>query len=140
MTQGKLFLAMLTLCAVSWAWADDDKPVFPKGTFVYPGSERTGLTAGSAFEQYPMTTKDGFDRVVAFYEKTAGARLKRDNPRSVELQGSDRFLFHDSKDRPVQMRVFVHTAEHYFLTLVISRAQGEELTHIILVLTDRKAR
>ena len=87
-----------------------------------------------------MTTKDGFDKVVAFYEKTAGAKLKRDDPGSVELQGTDRFLFNDSKDRPVQMRVFVHTAENYFLTLVISRAKGEELTHIVLVLTDRKAK
>jgi hypothetical protein len=39
----------------------------------------------------------------------------------------------DSKDRPVSMLTFVHYGDDFHLTLVISRAKNESLTHITMV-------
>jgi hypothetical protein len=67
-----------------------------------------------------LTTPDGFEDVVRFYEKKTAEIAQ---PRAVTSQS-------DSKDRPIALRVFsVHKAETT-TTLVISRAVTEKETHI----------
>ena len=67
-----------------------------------------------------LTTPDGFDDVIKFYEKKTAETAQ---PRAVTSQS-------DSKDRSIALRVFsVHRAEAT-TTLVISRAAAEKDTHI----------
>jgi hypothetical protein len=104
----------------------------PDVKFHYPGSKSTGITAPDLLN-LRFTTPDGFEKVVRFYQKAVGESLSVEAPGSVRMQGTDRFLIDDSRDRSAQVRIFVHDARTYALTLVISRVRGEELTHIAVV-------
>lgn len=127
------------LCFMSAAWANADKAEGPGGKFVYPDAEKTGLFGGRIIN-LGMNTKDGFDKVIAFYEKATGEKLQVKTAGASSLRGEDRVLIDASRHRTMQVRVFVHTAEKYFLTVVISRAKGEDFTHITLVFCERDAK
>ena len=77
-----------------------------------------------------LTTTDPIDKVIAFYSEkfnakqaVAGDDIKDSDAKSVSTQD-------DSHGRPVTLRVFVVNKARTSTTLVISRAEGEEETHI----------
>src|SRR5262245_47033569 len=109
--------------------------------FRYPGSEKfgVGLLAPNLENRWFVTTDD-FGKVIKFYEKATGENLSVEVPGEVVMRATDRFLIDDSKHRPVQLRLFVHDAEQYSLTIAISRAQGENLTHIALVFRSKASK
>ena len=67
-----------------------------------------------------LTTPDGFDQVVRFYEEKTAATAQ---PRAVTTQD-------DSTGRPVALRVLAVQKAETSTTIVISRAEGEKATHI----------
>ena len=94
----------------------------------YPGSDHLGGPSMSDAGIPPMqaikckailTTPDPADKVVAFYVE----KLKKDAAKTIASQD-------DSKGRPLTLRVFVVNKADTSTTLVISRAEGEEETHI----------
>ncbi len=134
-----LGLSLLVFCAASAGWADEKKPASRGAKFVYPGAnETTGIRARNV-EYLRFATKDGFEKVIDFYEKATGEKLRVGKPGTVSLR-TNRVLIDDSKGRPVQERVFVHFAPEYYLTVVISRAKDEDRTHIALVFREREAK
>jgi hypothetical protein len=87
-----------------------------------------------------MRTKDGFDKVVEFYEQALGGNLRLRKPGAVKMVGTSTFVLDDSHQRPLQLRVFVHHAKDYSVTIVISRAKDEALTHIVMVCREMDKR
>jgi hypothetical protein len=67
-----------------------------------------------------LTTPDAFDDVVRFYEKKTADVAQ---PRAVTSQS-------DSKDRAVALRIIAVHKTTTTTTLVISRGEGEKVTHI----------
>jgi hypothetical protein len=74
--------------------------------------------------------------VVQHYERLIGGRLDIDTPGTSVMVGTNKFVIDDSKDRPVQVRVFVHYAEKHLVTVVVSRAKGEKETHVAIVVKE----
>jgi hypothetical protein len=88
------------------------------------------------------------DKVVAFYEKKTGEKLAPDQPGGNGIGGENGVggkvvearVFQDdsvqpaarSEPRPVVVRILVQRAKDYDLTLVVSRAKGEDHTHVAL--------
>jgi hypothetical protein len=81
-----------------------------------------------------LTSADPVEKVVAFYSKKlgitqsngprdAGSEVKVAEARSVSAQD-------DSQGRPLRLRVIVVNQAESSTTLVISRAEGEQETHI----------
>lgn len=136
MAHPRLGLAIV-VAAVASLWAYEKKPANQGEKFIYPNAERTGLLGGKILN-LRMDTKDSFDKVIEFYEVATKEKLRVDDAGSAELRGVDRILIDDSKDRPLQARIFVHHAKKYFLTIVISRAKEEKRTHIALVFKERE--
>lgn len=109
----------------------------------YPGSQMLGgasMSDGgnpnvpSLKCQAILTTPDSVEKVAAFYAKqlndsrTAGAQkdaggVKGTNAKSVSTQD-------DSQGRPVRIRILVVNKAETSTTLVISRAEDEQETHI----------
>jgi hypothetical protein len=107
----------------------------------YPGSKMPGgatMSDGgvplvqSVKFQAILTTADPVEKVIAFYAEKLGtprspgpedARAKGADAKSVSTQD-------DSRGRPVALRVIVVNKAESSTTLVISRAEGEEETHI----------
>jgi hypothetical protein len=115
------------------SWGDDKEPKYEAEKFRYPNAEKEaggGILAPN-LESQIMITKDDFKKVVKHYEKVLGDNLSGGSP--VTLSGTSKFIVNDSKDRPVEVLVYVHQAENYSLTLVISRAKEEKMTHIALI-------
>jgi hypothetical protein len=115
------------------SWGDDKEPKHEAEKFRYPNAEKEGGGGILApnLESQIMITKDDFKKVVKHYEKVLGDNLSAGSP--VTLSGTSKFIVNDSKDRPVEVLVYVHQAENYSLTLVISRAKEEKMTHIALI-------
>ncbi len=115
------------------SWGDDEKPKYEAEKYRYPNAEKEGGGGILApnLESQIMITKDDFKKVVKHYEKVLGDNLSAGAP--VTMIGTSKFIVDDSKDRPVNALVYVHQAENYSLTLVISRAKEEKMTHIALV-------
>jgi len=108
------------------------EPGFLGAKYRYPKGETwTGLSAPDV-EALRQITRDDFEKVSKHYEQILGNAFRTGRQEGILIVGSN-FLIEDSKDRPVQMRVFVHCGDDHQLTLVISRANGESLTHIAIV-------
>jgi hypothetical protein len=128
------------------AQADSPEQMTLLGTLAewkYPGSNLPGgatmSDGGNAQEQSVkckavLTTPDPIEKVIAYYTEKFGtgespdrqagkAEVKKGEARSVSVQD-------DSQDRPVMLRVFVVNKADTSTALVISRAQGENETHI----------
>jgi hypothetical protein len=120
------------------SWGDDKEPKYEAEKFRYPNAEKEGGGGILApnLESQIMITKDDFKKVVKHYEKVLGDNLSAGSP--VTLSGTSKFIVNDSKDRPVEVLVYVHQAENYSLTLVISRAKEEKMTHIALIYRSNK--
>jgi hypothetical protein len=124
------------------SWGDDKEPKYEAEKFRYPNAEKEGGGGILApdLESQVMITKDDFKKVVKHYEKVVGDNLSADG--RVSLIGTTKFIVNDSKDdgkdRPVKLLVYVHQAENYSLTLVISRANEEKMTHIALIYRSNK--
>ncbi len=92
------------------------------------GAVNTFLSHASA----SMTTRDSLDDVVKYYEKKTGCSLTpapfSGYGRSVD--GMTNIFEDDSKSRPLTLRIFQQHTKVYSLTLVISRGEGEKLTHV----------
>ena len=108
----------------------------------YPGSKELGSGQGAGGFHAMLTTTDGLDKVESFYERKTGQKLKPDQAGGHGIGGGEgeaHVLQDDSIQpgvkggpRPVVVRVFVQRAKGHNLTLVISRAKGEDDTHIAL--------
>ena len=140
-------LSLAGLLATSAAQPPAEQPEQPGVTLLgtlsdrmYPGSQVAGgatvTDAGHPREQAVtmktvLTTPDPFEKVVAFYsnklsldDAPAGdADSKNDDPKSVTVQD-------DSENRPLSLRVITVNKLDSTTTLVISRAKGEDQTHI----------
>ena len=135
--------ALVLLLGLSFpSWGDDEKPKYEAEKFRYPNAEKEGgggLLAPN-LESQIMITKDDFKKVVKHYEGVLGDKLAAAN--RVTWHGTNKFIVNDSKDdgtdRPVKILIYVHQAENYSLTLVISRAKEEKMTHIALVYRSNK--
>ena len=111
------------------------------GEWAYPGTLATGKKSkGASISdggnprvqsvkcEAVLTTTDPIAKVIKYYSDKfepaakAGAAAEAD-PKSVLSRD-------DSEGRPVTVRVFMVNREETSTTLVISRAQGEEETHI----------
>ena len=89
-----------------------------------------------------LATTDALDKVEAFYEKKTGEKLKPDQAggRGIGGGAGEAHVFQDdsvqpgakSEPRPVVVRILVNRTKGHDLTLVISRAKGEDHTHIAL--------
>jgi hypothetical protein len=126
--------ALVLLLGLSFpSWGDDEKPKYEAEKYRYPNAEKEGGGGILApnLESQIMITKDDFKKVVKHYEKVLGDKLATGAP--VAMMGTSKFIVDDSKDRPVKVLVYVHQAENYSLSLVISRANEEKMTHIALV-------
>ena len=73
-----------------------------------------------------LTTPDPIEKVIAFYAD----KFKQAEPGAPKAEGKSVTIQDDSKGRPITLRVFVVNKADTSTTLVISRAQGEEKTHI----------
>lgn len=140
---------LLILGAVAWigvavaqkeAKAGGDKPAFEG--WKYPGAKELWSGQGAGGFYAILATTDGLDKVEAFYEKKTGEKLKPDQAGGHGIGGSagEARVFQDDSiqpgvragPRPVVVRVLVQRAKGHDLTLVISRAKGEDHTHIAL--------
>jgi hypothetical protein len=136
------------------AWADKDahpEGIPLLGTIVqwrYPDAKilldgSTRATGGPAVLGVPsnrfegvMTTPDPVEKVARFYTEKLAA-LPVPVPAEPEAKAKDpepKVVFEqdDSKGRPIQVRVFVVNQRGVATTLVVSRGDGEKVTHIAL--------
>lgn len=116
------------------------------------GSGGAGVGRTSQYH-HMMDTHDSFKDVAKYYEKKFGVpltgngptseRVKRFQARQERLEPGERFLGigqtnngsstviqEDSARRPVKLMVFVQHRGSSSITLVISRGEGEDRTHI----------
>jgi hypothetical protein len=117
-----------------------DKPGFER--WKYPGAKELGSDQGAGGFHAMLATTDDLDKVVAFYEKKTGEKLKADQPGGHGIgggEGESRAFQDDSvqpgvkaEQRPVVVRILVQRAKSYDLTLVITKAKGEDHTHVAL--------
>jgi hypothetical protein len=121
------------------AKAAADKPDFEG--WKYPGAKNVGSGEGAGGHHAMLATTDGLDKVLAFYEKKVGEKLTPDAPGGSGIGGGDgkAEVFQDDsvqpgtkEARPVVVRILVRRMKEYDLTLVISRAKGEDYTHVAL--------
>jgi hypothetical protein len=113
----------------------------------YPGAKERASGGIGNCEHALLTTNDDLDQVVAYYEKKTGQKLSPDAPGGSgggSGPNDDLHVFHDDSvqpdgttARPVVVRVFTQRAKRYDVTLVISRAKGEEHTHVSLTYTQK---
>jgi hypothetical protein len=142
---------LLMLGAVAWLGVAEaqkdtpteaaaDKPDFEAWT--YPGAKELGSGQGAGGFYAMLATTDGLNKVEAFYEKKTREKLKPDQAGGHGIgggAGEARVFLDDSvqpgakkAERPVVVRVLVQQTKTYDLTLVITRAKGEDYTHIAL--------
>jgi len=130
--------ALIFLLGLSFpSWGDDKEPKYEAEKYRYPNAEKEGGGGILApdLESQVMITKDDFETVVKHYEKVLGDKVPPDA--RVSSIGTTKFIVSDSKDdgkdRPVKVLILVHQERTYSLTLVISRAKEEKMTHIAMV-------
>jgi hypothetical protein len=135
------------LVAVVWigiAPAQKNDPAKKLDDWKYP--EATLVSSGGVGDanHLLLVTKDPLEKVAAFYGKKVGQKLSNkpgDPPGGSGVSGGTNGLtfFQDDsaepgsgpiKRRPVTVRIFVEHSKDHDLTLVISRGDAEEQTHI----------
>lgn len=123
----------------------------------YPGAKVVSSGRGSSptvsQSHAIMLTEDKFEKVVKYYEEMLGTAATVTGPGFVEKPvepGEGRVssgkarddtgsvVQEDSAGRPVKLRVFVRNRESTSTSLVISRAEGEDQTHIAWSLFHRQ--
>ena len=141
--------SLLALGAAAWsgaASAQKDAPAKAADAagfnrWKYPGAKELGGGQGAGGHHAVLITADGLDKVVAFYEKKTGEKLTPDAAGGHGIGGGpgEAHVFQDDSvqpggkaERPVVVRVLVQRAKGHDLTLVLSRAKGEDHTHIAL--------
>jgi hypothetical protein len=106
------------------------------GDWRYPesspmGSHSSGTGSPTQANAY-MRTRDDLETVVRYYEKKTGLSL---TPGEIthyarSADGTTNIFDDDSKDRPLTLRIFEQHTKANSVMLVISRANGETMTHI----------
>jgi hypothetical protein len=142
-------LTVVSMLSVSANWAgiavgeNDDVPKVKFDGWKYTGATELGTgPVGPGGHYAVLATTDGLDKVVAFYEKKTGEKLTTDSPGGQASRGGaeEAWACLDDSVQPgvkhemrlVTVRVFVQRKKEYYVTLVISRAKGEDHTHISL--------
>jgi hypothetical protein len=139
-------LAILAVATVAGRASQDDKQ--ERGTSLlqtlakwkYPGSTMLGgatmSDGGNPHLQSVkckaiLTTPDPIDKVIAYYSEKYTTPAKRDLAADIaESDAKSVSTQDDSQDRPVTLRVIMVNKATSSTTLVISRANGENETHI----------
>ncbi len=131
------------------AGADEKDPVTRAAAeFDYPDAASKLSTKAGPIRQTTLTTADGFDRVLRWYGRKLGATWPEpavSNGAAVQpAPGRWTVLAHDStqkargaRPRPVRVSTLVRDAKGYCLTLAVTRADGEDETHIIVTYVAR---
>jgi hypothetical protein len=129
---GVAVLSLVGLCLHGVA-ANNDKPAKPIDKYLYPHSEDAspGVLAGKIYS-VRMTTPHDFEKVIAFYEKQTGASLAVKEAGAVTGSADGVSVIDDSRDRPLTMRVLVKDIGSGWLTVIISRAKDDKVTHLVL--------
>lgn len=146
-----LVMGATSFCSVAVAQKEEppktgaEKPRFED--WKYPKAKELSSGQGAGGSHAVLTTTDDLDKVIAFYEKKTGQTLKVDQPGGQSISGGagEARLFQDdsiqpgikSEPRPVVVRILVQRATSYDLTLVISKAKGEDYTHIAMTYFSR---
>jgi hypothetical protein len=132
-------VACLASLSVREVAGQEKKTADPLEPYRYPKAEG-GRGAAQANTLYceRLTSSDDFEKVAAFYQKTAGADLGALTPDSVQTNGSGQASIDDSSKRSVSLRTWVQHTDSYSLTVVVSRTKDENVTHIILSYLKRK--
>lgn len=141
-----LSLGIVSLVAATWvglALAQNQDSASRLGGWKYPGAKQLGSGSGAGGDFMVQATTDSIDKVKAFYGKKVGQKLspdRTDPPGGMGLYGRDGELsvFQDdsvqpgpkAELRPVVVCIFVQRTKDHYLTLVITRAKGEDQTHI----------
>jgi hypothetical protein len=122
------------------AAAQRDGAANPVDGWKYPGATLRAAGSGSKGGFMLLATTDPVDKVLAFYGKKVGAQLTEQPPGGTGLTGRDGevSVFQDDSIqpgakgelRPVAVHIVVQRTNDHYLALVISRAKGEDQTHI----------
>jgi hypothetical protein len=146
---GASLLALAAGLAAPQALAQKGRRVPTPGfrALCYPSRVEAGSgQGGSGHGHARFVTADDLGQVTAFYEQATGERLTPEEPaagEASEVGAGSRFFCDDSaeppvpgsRERPRRLVVVRFLAKHtaaYDLTLVISRAEGERFTHVVL--------
>jgi len=119
--------------------------------FVYPGAEKFELDReGALMYQAKFTTTDSPVTVAAWYGKTLGFKGREGISFNPGAQTGIRLSVADDsrqpgKDasavgepRPLFLKVFVKKTNDIVVVAVVSRAEGEKVTHVTLTFLDNK--
>lgn len=120
------------LTGVPTTKADEEtKSLYEK--FRYPNREKgdSGIEGGN-YDMTRMTTKDDFDKVVQHYEKVIGGQLSIEKG-SGAVVGGGRYVIDHSVEGSAEIRIFIHHADKYIVTIIVTRAKEEKLTQISVV-------
>jgi hypothetical protein len=151
MRRVSLFIA-LSLALFCWnaisAIAKEGEPVTLIGTIVkwrYPDAEISNSemsdaattdasgkrTVPSTLLKTTMTTPDSVQKVIAFYEDLLKRDAAKDSRLGIGTTVGRSVVFSDeSEGRPFEFHLIVVNFENTATTLVITRGENEELTHI----------
>src|SRR4051812_38670203 len=113
--------------------APSDLTPFDPAAWVYPGTKPYAGTSGGGGSlkarhvHYSMkqTTPDAYETVLAHYQRLVGTTERNFTSTYIDVHV-------DSTDRPVKLAVVERRWTYGIVTVVISRADAEDLTHIVL--------
>ncbi len=150
-----LTIGVLSLIAMVVASASADEP--PTATakaasaWEYPGGKNSMSSEVGPLYNSVRTTTDDLASVVAHYDKKLGTRIAVDKPEAGAAEGGSgkqTAVYQDSlqpsgdakkpQARDVTVLLASQNTRAYCLTLVISRAKGENHTHIALTYVSKQ--
>jgi hypothetical protein len=108
--------------------------------YVYPGAAAEAAGSGTDLRQTVLTTPDAPAQVLAFYEsklgESLGATCFHGRPDGWVASCNDSRVpaTGDTKTSPLVLHVLSKRSGAEHLTIVISRAAGESLTHVVILL------
>lgn len=116
--------------------AEEDKALaewkYPKAKIAVSGS--SGADGRFASSSAIMLTRESYADVVKYYEKKFGHSLTHSGTSTTTKaqppDGGTTFLQEDLADRPLKLRIFVQHQRTSSISVVVSRADGEDETHI----------
>lgn len=141
-------LLLVTCASTALRPAVADEPVTLMGIiskWMYPKSTMNGAemsdaatvdsdgnrTVQSIACKTTMTTNDPVEKVLAFYETKLAPHKNADAQAKAELKGGRSVLVSDDSDgRPISLHTILVNTATTSTTLIISRVNGEEQTHI----------
>jgi hypothetical protein len=142
-------LAAATLLALALTSPADEKPTDAEKAaagWEYPGAKKLSLQVGGPLVTGVYVTTDDLAKVLKFYGEKLGTDLAPKEPTAGGVEGSadkqtasvqDSVRPFDDKAktyplRDVAIHVGTQNAKGYAVTLVVSRAKGEDHTHVVI--------